>query len=303
VRGLARRTAARVLERIRRTSRKVRTAASRVDLPGPLRLTVLNRVTLSRVGGGRGPVVSLTTYGMRTQWSHLAIESIARGSLRPARLILWLDEPDTFARPPAALRRLRRRGLEIRLAENFGPHTKYYPYLESCDVITVPLVTADDDTIYPRSWLAGLVAEHRRTPDQVVCYRAREVEVRYGRLAPYATWEFGERAEGSHLTFPTAVSGIIHPPSFQRILKERGREFRALAPAADDVWIHHTAVRSDVLIRLIDGVSRTFPLVDETQEVALWYDNLTGGGNDQQIAATYSPEDIAKIVAQAAAAR
>nr|WP_315267477.1 hypothetical protein [Microbacterium lemovicicum] len=298
-----RRIAARGRDLVRGAYRKARTAASRVDLPGPLRLSVLNRVLLSRVGGGTGPVVSLTTYGMRTAWSHLAIESIARGSLRPSRLILWLDEPATFAKPPAALRRLRRRGLEIRLAENFGPHTKYYPYLESTAAIAHPLVTADDDTIYPRWWLERLVSEHERTPDQVVCYRAREIEVTGEKLAPYATWEFSERAEPSFLTFPTAVSGIIHSPAFLKILQQRGRDFRETAAAADDVWIHHTAVHHGVRIRLVDGVSRTFPLIDETQEVALWYDNLTGGGNDQQIAATYSAEDIAKIVAQAASAR
>ena len=119
-------------------------------------LTLRNHFSRSAISiGGHGPVVSLTTYGKRANKAYLAIESIARGSLLPSRLILWLDEQVLYDDLPAPLFRLTRRGLEIKLCKNYGPHKKYYPYVESQTTFTSPLVTADDDTIYPRSWLAG----------------------------------------------------------------------------------------------------------------------------------------------------
>ncbi len=74
-------------------------------------------------------MVSLTSYGTRIGRVAYAIESIAAGTARPRRLVLWLDDPTRFAARPAALRRLERRGLEVRLTENLGPHTKYFPSL------------------------------------------------------------------------------------------------------------------------------------------------------------------------------
>ena len=50
---------------------------------------------------------------------------------------------------PESLRRLERRGLEVRLTQNYGPHTKYYPSLADAIADGLPLVTADDDILYP----------------------------------------------------------------------------------------------------------------------------------------------------------
>lgn len=79
-------------------------------------------------------------------------------------------------------------------------------------------------------------------------------------------------------------------------LKRRGRAFHDVCPDADDVWMHHTALSAGIPIRLIDGESRTFPLLEGTQDVALWYVNVSQGRNDAQIAATYTAEDISRLV-------
>jgi len=109
---------------------------------------------------------------MRIDSVFLTIESIGRGELLPARIILWVDDPKVFASLPSSLRRLERRGLEVKLADNYGPHTKYYPYLTSEADIRHPLVTADDDILYPRGWLKGLAAAYALNDQVINCYRA-----------------------------------------------------------------------------------------------------------------------------------
>src|ERR1700691_1503154 len=103
-----------------------------------------------------GPVVSMTSYGRRIRTAYLAIESIAWGDVRPSRLILWLDDHTAFNNPPATIRCLMKRGLEVKLCEDYGPHKKYYPYLQSLETFESPLVTADDDILYPTYWLKHL---------------------------------------------------------------------------------------------------------------------------------------------------
>ena len=132
-------------------------------------LWLLNLYVRTAITQPGGPVVSLTSYGKRIRTVCLAIESIARGSMLPSRLILWIDDIAVFDNLPSGIRRLRQRGLEVRFCRNYGPHKKYYPYLASVETIEAPLVTADDDLLYPRYWLKELVEAFRQCPDVVNC--------------------------------------------------------------------------------------------------------------------------------------
>ena len=67
-----------------------------------------------------GPVVSLTSYGKRLERVFIAIESIAAGDTLPGRVILWIDNDHASVKLNRGLRRLVRRGLEIRNCPNLA---------------------------------------------------------------------------------------------------------------------------------------------------------------------------------------
>lgn len=222
--------------------------------------------------------VSLTSYGRRVRSVWLTIESIGRGRERPRRLILWLEDEATVAKPPVKLRRLMRRGLEIKHCEDFGPHKKYYPYvLES--VLDRPLVTADDDMIYPPNWLSKLVAAHHE--GQVTAYRAR---IRLD--GPYATWPLCTTDQASDRVFATGVSGVAYPPEVLKALRLRGDDFTRICPNADDFWLHFAAQSAGVPVRQVDCLpSDWWPQIRLTGS-GLWSANLTRGQNDAISVAT-----------------
>jgi len=255
-----------------------------------------NRFGNSPVSTGKpGTVVSLTTYGKRIHSVYLTIESIARGEVLPSRLVLWLDDATLFDALPPTLLRLKRRGLEIRLCKDYGPHKKYFPYLESQEVLTEPLATADDDIIYPSSWLAGLVRARELFPNVVNSYRARVVTLRGWKLAPYREWKLRQSTEASYRTIATGVSGVIYPQAFQRELKLAGTGFLDCCPKVDDLWLHVQAMRAGFPVRQIQPKPLHFPFVPGTQDVTLWAENWEKGtdGNDRQAAATYNESDLA----------
>jgi hypothetical protein len=196
---------------------------------------------------------------------------------------------------PKELIRLARRGLEIRSCVNFGPHKKYYPYIESHDCFTVPLVTADDDVFYPRFWLKELVAAHKEFPDCVNCYRARVMMLRDGKIAPYREWPLCESSDPSCRFVATGVSGVIYPPAFLRTLKVAGRAFRGCCPKADDLWLHVQALRAGYKIRQLRSKALDCLQVPGSQESRLGSDNYDAGGNDRQIESTYTAADIIKV--------
>jgi hypothetical protein len=260
------------------------------------RLRIQNLRSSSSVVASKGPVVSLTSYGKRVNTVYLAIESIAAGSILPSRIILWLDDVETLNNRPSSLKRLEKRGLEVRLCGKFGPHTKYYPYLLSEDNFDAPLVIADDDVLYSRWWLAGLQRADVQNPRVVSCYRAYIVRLAHGAVQPYHMWGPCQSTEPSFYHFATGVSGCIYPSELLPKLKLAGSEFLQFCPKGDDIWLHASALRAGFKIRQIRQRHLDFPLVPGTQSDGLSRQNVGLGYNDEQIRRTYTAEDIAILM-------
>ena len=250
--------------------------------------------------GGDGPVVSMTSYGERIASAHLALESIAAGSVRPSRLILWLDHAHAVESPTPGLRRLIRRGLEVRLAEDDGPHKKYYPYVQSERVHRVPLVTADDDWLFPRRWLETLMREHVVDDTKNTTHRARDISVVGGAVAPYVQWgRIGARGS-SPRNLATGGWGHVLTPRMLDALRDRHHEFRASAPRADDIWLHRVAVESGTAPKSIGRYDHRHILhLPIGSGPTLAETNVDAGGNDRQVAAAWTRDVLARITAAA----
>ncbi|SKB61851.1 hypothetical protein SAMN05660473_01614 [Arthrobacter sp. 49Tsu3.1M3] len=273
-------------------------------------LRVRNLAARGPVTGSAGVVVSLTTHGDRIGTVSIGIESIARGTLRPQRLVLWLDTPDDVAACPASLRRLERRGLEIRAASddgpstygqrNYGPHTKYYPYVMSTPRHTVPLVTADDDIVYPPKWLALLVDAGERHPGAVSAHWVSIMGVEEDQVAGYASWARARDSAVRPANFATGVSGVIYPPAMLEELRLRGEGFLDSCPRADDIWLKWVALRAGIPVRQIGPVPRHFPIIPGSQAQSLMSTNVGDNQNDHCIRGLFSAEDVALLGASAA---
>jgi len=261
--------------------------------PKSQRLHLQNARSTAPVVAYGGPVVSITSYGTRLNSVYLVLESIASGSVLPSQLILWVNDLQVFRAPAPPLQRLARRGLEIRLTEDYGPHKKYYPYVASAASFDHPLVTADDDVFYSRWWLAGLVNAHNQDPRVVSCYRAYVISRADNILQPYPAWRPCESTVPSLSHFPLGTSGCIYPEPFLRILKHAGDGFRQSCPRGDDIWLHAHALRAGFKVRQIRERPVTFPSVPGTQCNGL--SRVKAERIDEQIRKTYTARDIALL--------
>jgi hypothetical protein len=262
------------------------------------RLRRRNQETTKPIIAPGGPVVSLTSFGERLQTVYLTIESIGVGSLLPSRLILWIQEEESFRCRPHSLRRLEARGLEVRLTNKYGPHTKYFPYIMSTDTFGGPLATADDDTLYSMWWLYGLSMAHKENPRLINCYRAHFMRFTNGKINPYLNWEARKSTQPSARCFATGSSGCIYPAEFLVKLKRTGDYFLQFCPWADDVWLHVNALRTGFKIRQIAHRPLDFPVIPGTQKIGLFNKNWHQTGNDEQIRRTYTTEDIELLMSE-----
>jgi hypothetical protein len=259
------------------------------------RLRLRNRVSRRRVTGSGAAVVNLTSYGHRVHTVFYAVESIGRDRVRPRRLILWLDDPEVLAAPPPELLRLRSRGLELLACPDYGPHKKQFAYASSTPDPMLPLVVADDDVLYPRGWLAQLLAAYRRHPEDVHGHRTHRIGLENGAVAPYSDWVPGRGTEAGFTVFCTGVSGILYPPRLVSAFADEGDAFLQRAPHADDVWVHSVMVRHGFRGRQVAAAQAEYPAIPGTQRDTLYGRNVLGGGNDSQIAACFGATELERM--------
>jgi hypothetical protein len=240
-------------------------------------------------------VLSLTTHSHRLELVFYAIESIGHGLRKPSRLHLWITDPSAYAHLPATLQRLRSRGLEVHLTEDLGPHTKYYPYVDRERQFDVPLVTADDDVLYPRTWLQQMLAGYEANASAIHCFRAHRISVTSTHLAPYESWPHCDDTRPSHLNFITGVSGSIYPPAFLKYLKQHGTAFMQCCPTSDDIWLTVIALRGGFKIAQLNDKPSDFTTIPNSQRTRLYDRNVLRGENQIQLMRTLSKADLSAL--------
>ncbi|MFJ4209295.1 hypothetical protein ACIPY2_12640 [Paenarthrobacter sp. NPDC089675] len=261
-----------------------------------LGLRLRNRLVRQRATGGARVAVSMTSYGRRLDIVAHALESIAAGSVRPSRMILWIDSPDFDVAAYPMLQRLQKRGLEILPCEDFGPYKKYFPYCRDFAHEGLSLALADDDLMYPRRWLERLIQASGHS-GEIPSYRAHRMTTDVGAesLTPYNSWQPAPVGSASHANFLTGGAGVLLPAPLQHAIGKQGTAFLELAPRADDIWLNAMAIRCGYRPQVVDAAGQHLTLYPRSQENALHNENVSGGKNDTQLAAVLGPDDIAAI--------
>lgn len=262
--------------------------ASRIE-----ELARINRTSTRSIVDPTSPVtVTMTSHGRRVARAWTALESIADGEVLPARIVLSLSPSDAASMGPE-LERLVARGLEIlEVEQQLGVHTKWYPITEGLET---PLVTSDDDQLYPRDWLADLVRVHHEHPDDVIVHRAHVIGLTDGEIDPYLRWHPCMTVEPSPRHFGTSVSGQLFPVAVHRAGRSTGTRFLEVAPSGDDIWLHAKALEIGASVRQVRPVPANYDFVPDTQIQGLYQANVLGGRNDEQMAATYGEAALARL--------
>jgi hypothetical protein len=244
-------------------------------------------------------VVSLTTIPQRINTVHLTIESIFQQSTKPDAVILWLDE-DNFDEEsiPWMLRKMETRGLEIKFCEDIKSYKKLvFTHEERPEAA---IVTADDDLIYPSTWLEKLYKRHLDEPSCVICHRGHWVRLAdNGELLPYQEWgKETQQERPSYNIFPTGSGGVLYPPGSLNEQVSDIKLFRELSPSADDIWFKAmTMLNSRKVCCVMGGMmsDQSAVLISESQQIALCHQNVAGGENQKQAEAVFTHFDLVKM--------
>lgn len=231
-------------------------------------------------------IISLTTHGKRLERVHLTLKTLLSQIVKADRVVLWIPEAMRDVPLPEELQRLQP-AVEVRYTEDIGPATKLIPALRAFPADTI--VTADDDVLYSRWWLAWLRWTHRRHPNNIICTRVHKIKLGAdGYPITYKKWGWDRRWVSMHpLLHPTGVGGVLYPPGSLHPDVFDIDAMRRLTPMSDDVWFKIQSLRNGWFPRRIGWPRQLYWLNENASIEPLCYDN-----NDKQNAEGWCRVDL-----------
>lgn len=218
-------------------------------------------------------IVSMTTYPGRVDQVWKTIVTLMNQTMAPKRIILWLAEEQFPTKElPVSLKRLQKRGLEIKFCDDLKSHKKYYEaFLQFPGEV---IVTADDDIFYPEDHLEKLWKMHLEFPDSVICHWSHKIAVDdKGTFIPYNAWKDNSREQPAFSTLAVGCNGILYPPTdWSEILFDK-TYIEGIALKTDDLWLKVMEILSDVkTVNCNDKILIYFNILS-TRKSGLWTDN------------------------------
>jgi len=271
-------------------------------------LTITRYNELSMVSSERGTsekfvinrpiVISLTTYGLRINEVHLTIESLLHQTVKPNKIILWLDNSFKDTAIPYLLRMQEKRGLEICYCIDIRSYTKLVPTIESCPNSVI--ITVDDDMIYTPDFIEHLVNAYKKDSTKVYFYRGHKIAFdKNGKIAPYDTWVTNGAKGSSIFNLPTGVSGVLYPPNCFHVDVTNRNIFLKICPYADDIWFKAMTLINEIECEKIETgkeADEKFIYIETAVSYSLSNINNLQKMNDVQIDQVFKKYDLKSIL-------
>lgn len=188
------------------------------------------------------PVISLTTISSRIERVEKTIKTIIDQSLKPQSVNLYISANPYMIDAGIdlksdVLKRIADLGANIYCTENIGPYRKQYPVIRQlweCGAPPeTPIVTVDDDVIYPHDILESLIGKLAEKK-AVIAHRGRQITFTDAAINQYSDFIVPNQLT-SLANLGTGRNGIAYRLSYfpRKIMYYVGPE---IAPTADDLW-------------------------------------------------------------------
>lgn len=250
-----------------------------------------------------GLIVSLTSYGARVTNNSVCytLHSILTQSVRPERIILWLDENEFNDKTiPYLLQQLKKCGIDVCYCENIRSFKKIIPTLRAFP--DADIITLDDDIYYSSSLVKELLIQHNTYPHQIIALGARMPKLtQQGNFLPYKSWTVHHHIHESFtyqpmLPMPVGAYGILYPA---HVFDEEALKMEValkLCPRADDLWLYIMGLRNKVNKRICPNSNVSYYQVDLLRQHfsrdRLYATNVGEDQNDVQLCKLLDYYDI-----------
>ncbi|ETI61515.1 hypothetical protein [Marinomonas profundimaris] len=229
-------------------------------------------------------IVTLTSIPSRLEKIDLTIRSILNQSHKPEKIILWLNRA-LENHIPKKLSDLQGEIFKIEYEELTCSHRKLIYSLTSFP--EKPLVTCDDDLIYPSNWLKSLYDDHLRFPKSIIANECRMISYNEdGELQPYKMWKtVKDKGISNPKLLPIGYGGVLYPEKTLHSDTINKEIFLKLTPKADDLWFKMMSFLNGTEVRRSTNPPLKPTPIIGSQKISLKKTNVREDGNRAQWAA------------------
>ena len=240
------------------------------------------RYALNRQERDTRIIVSLTSYPGRFAHIHTALKSIMLQTVRPDKIIVWLDEDVSRDRLTAKMLELEQYGIEYRsMPGDLKPHKKYIHAMREFPEDMI--ITVDDDLIYAKDVIETLLKTHERYPKAVCARRVHKITKKpNGEIASYNDWlgEYCGCNIPAHALIATGVGGVLYPPHclYGAALDET--LITDLSLKADDIWLKFMELLNGTYVVWAPCKIPMPDLIEKEETTSLKSENVAQNKND-----------------------
>lgn len=225
-------------------------------------------------------IVSLTSIPSRLNGLHITIRSLLLQSVRPEKIVIWLNESlkDSV---PESLKKLEGDSVRICFSQLDSCHLKLVETIRKYKGKAV--VTCDDDLMYPEDWLGSLYEDYKQYPRMVVAHRCRRVSFDFASGMAYKDWvHINDYGVSGYDLMALGYGGVLYPPNMFHHDVCREDIFMRLTPKADDLWFKTMSLLNGVLVRKCSyEINEIVPRIG-AQRVSLKKTNVNDNSNIEQ---------------------
>lgn len=227
-------------------------------------------------------IVSLTSYPERFSYIHLALKSIMLQTMKPDKIIVWLDEDVVRNQFTKQMLELEQYGVEYKNRPgDLKPHKKYIHAMQEYpeDII----ITVDDDVIYVSDLIESLMQTHEKYPNAVCARRVHKIiKSADGNIAPYDNWlgEYMDSKVPAHDLLATGVGGVLYPPHCLGKKAFDAECIQKLCLKADDVWLKFMELFSETKVVWAPCFIPAPEAIEKKQSSNLSNENVNQNMND-----------------------
>lgn len=162
-----------------------------------------------------------------------------------AHVVLTLHEDDVQYIPEQLDKWIVEGKVELITSQfDLGPHLKYFYAMQKYRGL--PVITIDDDSVYPRYMIPLYLYEHERHPNEVLCRSCREITFTDGKVDPFSVWLNCPTQDGpTHRLHAEGYCGVLYPPDCLKISNDMIHEIESII-RADDIYLSVLEIRNNV---------------------------------------------------------
>ena len=234
-------------------------------------------------------IVSFTSYPQRIKFVSKVLKSIVNQTLQADKILLWLSIEQFPLREenlPKEILMYRKEGLEIRWCDDLKPHKKYFYTMQEYPESII--ITIDDDIYYEKDMIETLVKSYKKYPYAISALRVhRIITNKFGEIMPYSNWIKEDDTALDRPAFnliATGCGGVLYPPRCLNEIAFNKLKIIKSCIEADDLWLKVMELLNNKPV-VLARKHRKINVIEDSQDLALWKENVNFGKNDEQLKA------------------